>query len=411
MCHQALLPFTEFCHERGSALRILMISDVYFPRINGVSTSIQTFRRELGCLGHESWLIAPWYPERCDDDDATIHRIPSRGVPRDPEDRMMRRSAIRRLLPRLREADFDVVHIQTPFLAHYAGLEIAGKLGLPVVETYHTYFEEYLYHYVPFVPRGLMRFVARHFTRSQANRVHTLIAPSRPMQEALEKYGIATPVTVIPTGLEEDRFHLGDGAAFRARLGIAPKAPVVVHVGRIAHEKNIDFLLRVFARVLCALPEALLLIAGEGPAREHCRQLVAELEIGKAAHFVGYLKRDRDLLDCYRAGNVFAFASRTETQGLVLLEAMAQGVPVVSTACMGTLDVLGPRRGCLIAPEDEEAFAGMLLNLLKDSEARSRLGAEAVAYAATWSSRDMARRLADLYGGTVERAIRSIPVA
>jgi glycosyltransferase involved in cell wall biosynthesis len=378
-------------------LRILMISDVCFPRINGVSTSIQTFRRELAALGHDSHLIAPAYPAGSNGGDAATHRIASLQVPRDPEDRMMRRGAIRRLLPTLRTVDFDVVHIQTPFIAHYAGLEIARELGLPAVETYHTYFEEYLYHYVPFVPRGLMRFAARRFTCSQGNSVDALIAPSRPMQEALEKYGIGTPIHVIPTGLEEDRFQQGDGAAFRARLGIGPEVPVVVHVGRIAHEKNIDFLLRTFVRVHRSLPNALLLVAGEGPALEHCRRRAAELGIGEATRFVGYLDRRRDLLDCYRAGDVFAFASRTETQGLVLLEAMAQGVPVVSTAHMGTLDILSPQRGCAIAPEEEAAFAGTLLYLLNNGEARRRMAAEAASYAATWSASEMARRLVDLY--------------
>jgi len=389
-----------------------MISDVSFPRINGVSTSIQTFRRDLERLGHTSELIAPDYPAAAGSTaapdparDPTIHRVPSLPVPRDPEDRLMRRAAIRQLLPRLKQRSFDVVHVQTPFVAHYAGLELARRLSIPVVETYHTYFEEYLHHYVPFVPRGLMRFAARRFTCSQGNRVDALVAPSHPMKEALEAYGVTTPIVVVPTGLEEDRFDRGDGDAFRRRLGIAPDAPVVVHVGRIAFEKNVEFLLHVFRRVYEQLPRAVLLVAGEGPALAHCRRLAAQLGIGQSTHFVGYLKRERELLDCYRAGDVFAFASRTETQGLVLLEAMAQGVPVVSTAHMGTREVLGPARGCAIAPDDEDTFARILAQLLQDFAARQRLGEEAAAYAATWSAREMAHKLATLYGRTISGAI------
>ena len=123
-------------------MRILMISDVYFPRVNGVSTSIRTFRRELIDQGHEVTLIAPQYSFwNLTHDDSSIIRIPSGGVPRDPEDRRMRRSSIDSLLPELKRNSFDVVHVQTPFVAHYAGVQLAKRLNVPVVETYHTFFE------------------------------------------------------------------------------------------------------------------------------------------------------------------------------------------------------------------------------------------------------------------------------
>jgi glycosyltransferase involved in cell wall biosynthesis len=383
--------------EVPETMRVLMISDVYFPRINGVSTSIQTFRRDLHELGVQTRLIAPHYLQGDQPADPAIHRVASRGVPRDPEDRMMKRGDIRRLLPELATQAWDLVHIQTPFVAHYAGLELARHLGVPAVESYHTYFEEYLHHYVPLMPRALTRFVARHFTRSQAESVDRLIAPSRAMRDALAAYGVRTPITIIPTGLEADRFEPGDGASFRARCGISPERPVLVHVGRIAHEKNIDFLMRMLVNVRADIPDILLLIAGEGPALAHSRRLAQELGLAANVHFAGYLDRKRELLDCYRAGNLFVFASRTETQGLVLLEAMAQGVPVVSTAHMGTIDILGPGRGCVVAEEQEHKFAAEIVRLMNDALLRKRLGRDAQAYAATWSAREQASRLIELY--------------
>src|SRR6185295_8931987 len=127
----------------------------------------------------------------------------------------------------------------------------------------------------------------------------------------------------------------------------------------------------------------------------------AEFGLQKHTLFVGYLDRRRELLDCYRAGDVFAFASRTETQGLVLLEAMAQGVPVVSTAHMGTLDILGANRGCVVVEESQPDFAAAVADLLRDHAKRDVLGAEARAYAATWSAREMAMRLVKLYRATL----------
>ncbi len=382
-------------------MRILMISDVYFPRINGVSTSIQTFRRDLEDLGHAVTLIAPRYPQSGAEAEPGILRVRSHQVPRDPEDRMMPRGEIRRLLPELRSSNFDLVHIQTPFIAHYAGIELARALDVPVVETYHTYFEEYLHHYVPLMPRRLMRFVARRFTCRQCNQIDHLIAPSRAMRDALVEYEVRTPISIIPTGLEADRFEKADGEAFRRRFGIAAQRPVVVHVGRIAHEKNIDFLLHMMVNVARQVPDALLLVAGEGPALAHCKRLAVELGLQEHTLFVGYLDRKHELLECYRAGDLFAFASRTETQGLVLLEAMAQGVPVVSTAHMGTLDILGPGHGCVVVDESEPDFAAAVVDLLRDGVRREALGGEARAYAATWSAREMATRLIDLYRTTL----------
>ncbi|HEY7377565.1 MAG TPA: glycosyltransferase [Steroidobacteraceae bacterium] len=386
-------------------MRVLMISDVYFPRINGVSTSIQTFRRDLQRLGHEVTLIAPRYPQSAEQDG--ILRVRSRQVPRDPEDRMMHRGEIRKLLPQLRAGEYQLVHIQTPFIAHYAGLELARALNVPVVESYHTYFEEYLHHYVPFLPRGLMRLLARRFTCSQGNQVDHLIAPSRAMRDALVDYQVRTPITIIPTGLEADRFEAGDRAAFRARFGIDAGRPVLVHVGRIAHEKNIDFLLRMMVKLREPAPDALLLVAGEGPALAHCQRLAVELGLEEHTLFVGYLDRQHELLDCYRAGDIFVFASRTETQGLVLLEAMAQGVPVVSTMHMGTIDILDVRRGCIVVQEDEPAFAAACADLLGNRHKAEQLGHDARAYAATWAAPEMAVRLADLYRETLEGSTHS----
>lgn len=382
-------------------MRILTLSDVYFPRINGVSTSILTFHRAFRALGHEPHLIAPRYSD--EEDTPEVTRISGRQVLFDPEDRMIRR---RHLLDReeeLSRGGYDVVHIQTPFVAHVAGVELARRLGLPVVETYHTYFEEYLFHYVPLLPKAVMRAVARRMSRRQCDQVDAVVVPSTAMADALGRYGVTTPVTRIPTGLRLEEFAGGDGAAFRHRLGIAPERPLLLHVGRVAFEKNIGFLLSMLRHVRAAVPDVLLVIAGEGPAERQLRRQAAWFGLHDHVRFVGYLARDGELLDCYRAADAFVFASRTETQGLVLLEAMALGVPVVSTAEMGTVDVVGRGRGARVSPEDEHVFAGHVVELLGDAGLRRRLGEEARRYAAEWNAEAMARRLLSLYRELLER--------
>ena len=236
----------------------------------------------------------------------------------------MRGGAIRARAGRLALERFDLVHIQTPFVAHYRGLELARRFGVPAVETYHTFFEEYLFHYVPFLPKGWLRAAARRFSRTQGNSVAALVVPSTAMREVLGGYGVTTPMHVVPTGIPLAEFGGGDGARFRARLGIAAATPLLLFVGRVAHEKNIGFLLRALELAKQQVPGLEMVIAGEGPAEASLRREAARLGLAARVHFVGYLDRKGALLDCYAAADAFVFASRTETQGLVLLEAMAR---------------------------------------------------------------------------------------
>ncbi|MFP4294421.1 MAG: glycosyltransferase [Halothiobacillaceae bacterium] len=377
-------------------MNILMISDVYFPRINGVSTSIESFRRALVAEGHRVTLICPAYPVG-DEEDPQIIRIPSRGVISDPEDRMMHYRRILALSDELASRQFDIVHVHTPFVAHYAGLALARRLGLPVIESYHTFFEEYLYHYLPWLPSGLLRWAARRFSASQCNAVDALVVPSSPMQAVLTRYGVRTGMSVIPTGIALDRFRTPPVSDFRATHEIAPDRPVLLFVGRAAHEKNIGFLIDIMPAILARHPEALLVIAGEGPAREALATQVRKTRLQDSVRFVGYMRRDGQLQDAYRAADLFVFASRTETQGLVLLEAMALGTPVVSTAVMGTRDVLRDGAGCLVAEDDPRDFADKVCRLLDDPAWRARLGDSAQAYVQDWDEREKAAQLARRY--------------
>ena len=383
-------------------MHILMISDVYFPRVNGVSTSIQTFRRELRRLGHEVTLITPEYPQPFADE-AGIHRVPSRRVPFDPEDRMMKPGAARATATGRDAAPYDLVHIQTPFVAHYLGVSIARQTGIACVESYHTFFEEYLYHYIPAVPRAWLKSLARRFARSHGRDVDELIVPSSAMRNRLDEYGVSTPMSVLPTGIPAAESSGADGAAFRRIHGIAPNRPTLLFVGRVAFEKNIGFLIRSLAIAVRSIPDLLLIIAGEGPAVKSLKAHVAGAGLGKSVLFIGYLDRSRELPGCYAAADAFVFASRTETQGLVLLEAMAMGLPVISLAVMGTCDIVNSGRGALVPQDDEKDFAASMLRLAGDKDLRKRLGREARDYARNWQSDAIARRLVDLYEQVVYR--------
>jgi 1,2-diacylglycerol 3-alpha-glucosyltransferase len=384
-------------------LKILLISDVYFPRVNGVSTSIKTFVMQLQQLGHEVRLIAPEYGQTTEDE-AWITRIKSHSIFFDPEDKLMRYRDVLDTLKVLRSENFDLIHIHTPFVAHFAGIKLGELLQIPVIETYHTFFEDYLHHYLPIIPKSVAKWIARRISKKQCNAVSAVIAPSQPMRDTLLDYGVTTPIEVIPTGLQQSSFNPADGLAFRQKYGIDKKQKMALYVGRVAHEKNIGFLLKMWKNLILKMPDALLLIAGEGPAEKSLHHLSEQLGLSKHVKFLGYLDRYQELNACYRSADVFVFASKSETQGLVILEAMAQETPVVAIAELGTKSLLIEGQGALIAEEDVFDFANKVARLLDNREVRNQLGKAGLAYVQNqWTDYAQAVKLVSLYQRLRER--------
>ncbi len=284
-------------------MKILFVSDVYFPRINGVSTSIRTFVEQMQNLGHVVHLIAPDYGISTQDE-AWIKRIPARSIYFDPEDKLMKYGEVVNRLPELRLENYDIIHVHTPFVAHYLGLKLARELNVPCVETYHTFFEDYLHHYLPWIPKAMARGMARLISKRQCNAVDAIVAPSQPMLDVLRGYGVKACSDVIPTGLQAHSFKAADGKAFRAKYGIAVDRPMLLYVGRVAFEKNINFLLDMTKVLIEQRPDVLLVVAGEGPAEASLHKLAKNLGLENNIKFIGYLDRHKALNACYQAADV-----------------------------------------------------------------------------------------------------------
>jgi 1,2-diacylglycerol 3-alpha-glucosyltransferase len=385
-------------------MKVLFISDVYFPRVNGVSTSIKTFIQQMQNLGHEVHLIAPDYDTDHQEQATWIKRVPARDIYFDPEDKLMKFGEAMKLLPSLKEEQYDLIHVHTPFVAHYLGLKLAAELKVPLVETYHTFFEDYLHHYLPFIPQRLARGLAKLISKRQCNAVDAIVAPSQPMLDVLRSYGVIAAAEVIPTGLQAQSFEPADGEAFRKKYDIPMERPMLLYLGRVAYEKNIDFLLGVAMVLSDARPDVLLVVAGEGPAEASLHKLAKTLKIEKNIKFIGYLDRATELNACYKAADIFVFASKSETQGLVLLEAMAQGTPVVAIAELGTASILVEGQGALIAEENTLEFAEKVHQLLIYPEQRFELGEQAKVYVSEhWTASIQAERMAKFYGKLIHQ--------
>jgi 1,2-diacylglycerol 3-alpha-glucosyltransferase len=384
-------------------MKILFISDVYFPRVNGVSTSIKTFMSQLETLGHTVDLIAPDYGEHASDA-LSIKRIAARSIYFDPEDRLMKYGEALKQLPELKKANYDIIHVNTPFVAHYLGLKLAKQLNIPCVETYHTFFEDYLHHYLPWIPKTMARGLARFISKKQCNAVDAIVVPSQPMLDVLRTYGVKLQANVIPTGLQAGSFTESNGLQFKQKYQIENKRPMLLYVGRVAFEKNIPFLFEMVKVLAERHPNVLLVVAGEGPAEKSLHQLAITLKIEDNVKFIGYLDRETELNACYKAADVFVFSSKSETQGLVLLEAMAQGTPVVAIAELGTASILVEGQGAMIAPESTNAFSEKVAVLIEDHAKRDLLSQTAKSYALTvWSAEAQAQRLGRFYQRTIEQ--------
>ena len=384
-------------------MKILFISDVYFPRVNGVSTSIKTFMSQLETLGHTVGLIAPDYGEHASDA-LSIKRIAARSIYFDPEDRLMKYGEALKQLPELKKANYDIIHVNTPFVAHYLGLKLAKQLNIPCVETYHTFFEDYLHHYLPWIPKTMARGLARLISKKQWNAVDAIVVPSQPMLDVLRTYGIKLQANVIPTGLQAGSFTESNGLQFKQKYQIENKRPMLLYVGRVAFEKNIPFLFEMVKVLAERHPNVLLVVAGEGPAEKSLHQLAITLKIEDNVKFIGYLDRETELNACYKAADVFVFSSKSETQGLVLLEAMAQGTSVVAIAELGTASILVEGQGAMISPESTNAFSEKVAVLIEDHAKRDLLSQTAKSYALTvWSAKAQAERLGRFYQKTIEQ--------
>jgi glycosyltransferase involved in cell wall biosynthesis len=226
------------------------------------------------------------------------------------------------------------------------------------------------------------------------------------MAATLRDYGIDAPLRVIPTGLPESQFIPGNGIRFRQAWGIGPERQVALFVGRAAFEKNIGFLLEMINLARRQRPRVMLVIAGEGPALPALRRQAEALRLEDHVRFVGYLPREGGLRDCYAAADIFTFASHTETQGLVLLEAMAIGLPVLAIPALGAAEIIAPCRGALPAADTPEAFAAQLVGLLDQPDTLAAMAEAGIEFAREWDAARQGARLAALY-----RELARAPVA
>lgn len=336
-------------------MNIVMMTNTYLPHVGGVARSVASFTETYRRLGHRVLVVAPEFPNR-PENEVDVVRVPAI--------QNFNGSDFAMVLPLLADLDQaldrfapDLIHSHHPYLLGMTALRQARTRDLPLVFTHHTRYEYYT-HYVLDSPL-LKRFVVELATR-YANLCDQVFAPSESIAALLKQRGVRSPIEVVPTGIRLEQLASGDGPGFREKRGIPQQTFLIGHVGRLAPEKNLDFLARAVAAFLERTPAARFLLAGHGPCLPGIEAICRAHGVADRLYHAGVLV-GRQLADAYHAMDVFAFASKSETQGLVLVEAMAAGTPVVALDAAGARDVVNDGvNGRLVRYEAIEDFAAAL---------------------------------------------------
>lgn len=370
-----------------------MFSDCYEPVINGVVTSIACLVEALERDGHQVSLFVPDHPNQGRSSPG-IHRFRSGAFWFHKEERFCLPWPPSTLAAFFQQR-FDVVHLHTPFNLGLLGRTCARLRKLPTVFTHHTLWEEYV-HYMPLPPK-FMRAVAIGICNSFCNGSNRVVAPSAEVRDRLREQGVSNAIDVIPTGIDTNVFAGGFPELAWEELGFAEGSRLFVYVGRVAREKSIDFVLKAFRELHRREPRCRLALVGDGPARAELERQAVDLGLGEIARFLGFRPRT-ELKHYLAAARGFLFASRTETQGLVLLEAQAAGVPVVGVRASGTSEAVDHERsGVLVDPGDLESFVDAAFKLATEDEVFSGMAQQAREWAESFSSAAMARRMVETY--------------
>lgn len=378
-------------------MRIAMFTNFYPPLLGGVSVSVETFRRELDRQGHLVCVFAPSVDgaeREMEDDVPFVFRQRALDLS-EPLNVAVPLALKLDVMPILRGFKPDVIHSHHPYLMGELAAKCARELDRPLVFTYHTTYLDHASMYFRRAPRLAVQVMA-DLIQNYLDRCQHVIAPTATIRNDIcQTFDLSCPVSIVPTPIDLDwsgRYQVG---TVRKELGLRD-SKILVYVGRFSREKSMDVLLAAFARVVARVPKAHLILAGGGPGEGTVKRLVRAEGLGEHVTLTGTLARD-GVARYLAASDVFVMTSKTETQGIAVLEAMAVGLPVVAVGAGGTLDVVTEDAGILVSPDDPEAFATAVLGLLQDEPRREEMGRAGRRLARQYSPRVLTDRLVKIY--------------
>lgn len=385
-------------YQRDTPLKIAMFTNNYLPYIGGVPISVDRLRRGLVRAGHQVKIIAPHYSNQ-DDRNQDVCRINSLLPLSGKSEFKIANIFTPRMWREVKQFAPDIIHVHHPFWLGWVGQVLGRMIGVPVVYTYHTRLEHYA-HYVP-LPGPLFRNVVAHtLVKRFANRCDAVIVPTSSAEEYLRTIGVRKPVHVQPTGIEYKRFSEAIPAdelrQMREALGLSQDKRVLVSISRLSKEKNIVFMFEAMQALRNRGCDFHLLVIGDGPDRDMLEEKIAELELQDNITLVGSVPPDQMARYC-QMGDIFVFTSRSETQGMVILEAMAAGLPVVAIRSSGIEDIVRHQYNGFKTPSQMSEWVECVELLINDNEMRAQLAAQAQSFASDYGIKPFTTSVVGLY--------------
>ncbi|GBF34949.1 glycosyl transferase group 1 [Desulfocucumis palustris] len=377
-------------------MKIGIFTDSYLPYTSGVVKSIEVFTRELTDMGHDVYIFAPSYPKCAKEN--RVFRFASLPAPTNPGYTLAIPFSIR-LKPVIRNLKLDIIHVHSPFLLGRLGAKYAKRLGIPLVFTFHTLYDQYV-HYVP-LGQEITREITRRLCRDFCNGCDMVITPTGIIAKHLEELGVNARVETIPTGIEVEKFINSNPGWLRQKYNIDREKKILLFVGRLGVEKNIHFLLEAFKEIHHRSADSCLVLVGGGPEEEKLKKQAKVSGLTEKIIFTGKMPW-QDVVNCYVGADIFVFASVTETQGLVIGEAKAAGLPVVAVKAFGVSEMVEDGKDGFLTGEDRDEFVEKIALLLKDRLLREKMSLKARENAWHISSRGTAKKLADCYRSLLE---------
>ncbi len=387
-------------------MRIGIFSESYEPVSNGVAVSVRTLIDELRAMHHHVCVMAPHYPDYVDES-PFVMRVPSILTPMNA-DYPVPYPWFPRLRKEINRLHLDVLHSQSPWFLGILALRIARQYGIPHISTYHTLYDQYA-HYMTFLPTPATRGILEWWMPEFYNQCDSVIVPSEVAEDSLRSYGVTARINVIPTGVplpRSDSLSENSKREVRERFEISNAVPLLLYVGRIAREKNIEIVVDAFAQTADEVPDARLLLVGGGPELDTWKQRVERLPCGDRVVFTGNLPRS-ELDTIYAAADLFVFGSTTETQGLVVSESRAAGTPAVVVRGGGASENVHNGEDGVIVEPDAESVADAIRALLRKPAALAEMRRACLRNAPRYTPEAMAATVEDVYIAAVDA--RSAP--